>query len=46
MGELGAKVAVGATLAGLLAGAVYLYSVRGQALLLELAAMTRGLLCF
>jgi hypothetical protein len=46
MAQTGAKVAVASMLALLLFGAVYLYVVRGQALLVDLAAMTRGLLCF
>jgi hypothetical protein len=46
MAQTGAKVAVAGILAVLLLGAVYLYTVRGQALLIDFAAMTRGLLCF
>lgn len=45
MERTGAKIAVGAALAGLLLGAIYLYAVRGQALLLDLAATTRAWLC-
>jgi hypothetical protein len=36
---------VGASLALLLAGAAYLYVVRGPAILMDIAAMGRGLLC-
>ena len=36
---------LGASLAALLAGAAYLYLVRGPAILVDLAAMGRGLLC-
>lgn len=39
-------LALGGVLAVLLAGGVYLYAVRGPALLLDLAAGARGLLCF
>jgi hypothetical protein len=41
----GVKVAAGAALGVVLLGAVYLYAVRGQALLLDLATMTRAWLC-
>ena len=40
------KIAAGLTLALLLGGASYLYAVRGSAMLLDLASMARGLLCF
>jgi hypothetical protein len=41
----GAKVVAGAALGVMVLGAVYLYAVRGQALLLDLAATTRAWLC-
>ena len=40
------KIAVGLTVTLLLAGASYLYAVRGTAILLDLAGMAYGLLCF
>jgi len=39
------RVALDVALTVLVIGAVYLYAVRGTALLLDLAAMTRGILC-
>lgn len=40
------KISIGVAVAALMLGAGYLYAVRGQALLLDLAAMTRDFLCF
>jgi hypothetical protein len=40
------KLSIGVAVVTLLAAAAYLYAVRGEALLLDLAAMTRGVLCF
>jgi hypothetical protein len=40
------KISIGVAVAALLLGAGYLYAVRGEALLLDLAAMARGLFCF
>jgi hypothetical protein len=40
------KISLGLAVFMLLLAAAYLYSVRGAALLLDLASMTRGLLCF
>ncbi|HXF55038.1 MAG TPA: hypothetical protein VNK52_13030 [Hyphomicrobiaceae bacterium] len=42
----GTKLAAGAALGAALVGAVYLYSVRGQALLLDLAATLGAFVCF
>ncbi|MCL4765971.1 MAG: hypothetical protein KJZ80_07060 [Hyphomicrobiaceae bacterium] len=38
-------VLVGGAVAALMLGAGYLYAVRGEAILLDLAAMGRGLFC-
>ena len=40
------KITIGLTLTLLLGSAAYLYAVRGSAILLDLAGMARGLLCF
>jgi hypothetical protein len=45
MAHAGTRIAVGVALGALLLGAVYLYAVRGQALILDLAAMTAAWLC-
>ena len=40
------RLAIGLTLALLLAGGTYLYAVRGSAILMDLAGMAGGLWCF
>ena len=40
------KISFGLAVFILVLAATYLYGVRGEALLLDLATMTRGLLCF
>jgi hypothetical protein len=40
------KLSVGVAVAAIVIAAVYLYAVRGEALLLDLAGLTRGLICF
>jgi hypothetical protein len=40
------KISIGVAVAALVSGAAYLYAVRGEALLLDLAGLTRGLICF
>jgi len=40
------KISVGVAVVFLMLFAAYLYAVRGEALLLDLASMTRGLICF
>lgn len=42
----GAKIGIGMGVGLLLAGALYLYAVRGNAMLLDLAQMTRAVFCF
>jgi hypothetical protein len=44
--SLSPRIAAGVAVAALMLGAGYLYAVRGSALLLDLAAMGRGILCF
>jgi sRNA-binding protein len=39
------KITLAAALAALTAGAVYLYAVRGPAILLDLTGLARGALC-
>jgi hypothetical protein len=39
------RILVGAAVAGLVIGAGYLYTVRGEAILMDLAAMGSALLC-
>jgi hypothetical protein len=40
------KISIGLAVFTLLLAAAYLYGVRGEALLLDLASMSRSLLCF
>jgi hypothetical protein len=40
------KISLGLAVLLLMLAATYLYGVRGEALLLDLASMARGLLCF
>jgi hypothetical protein len=40
------KISIGVAVVTLVFVAAYLYAVRGEALLLDVAAMTRGVLCF
>jgi hypothetical protein len=40
------KISIGVAVVILVLVAAYLYAVRGEALLLDVAAMTRGVLCF
>lgn len=46
MTQSAVRLTIAAALAALLAGAGYLYAVRGPALLLDLSAMARGAFCF
>lgn len=45
MDQVSKRLIAGAAISALMLGAVYLYAVRGEAILMDLAAMGSALLC-